>query len=80
MPSSSVLSGDCDFPGQVGPISERWGSLRVFKRPRVLASAWVYPVNWLRGCMEVMRGRGLAEISRLPGARIKFRVAIGLSA
>jgi len=44
-----------------------------------LLVAWVHPVNWLRGCMGVPRGRGLAETSRLPGARIKLRVAIGTS-
>lgn len=42
-----------------------------------MSIAWVYPVTWLRGCMEVIRGRGLTETSRLPGARIKLRVAIG---
>ena len=43
-------------------------------------TAWVYPVMRLRGCMAVVRGRGLDEICRLPGARIKFRVAIGFLA
>ena len=38
--------------------------------------AGVHPVNRHRGCMEVIKGRGLDETSRLPGARIKLRVAI----
>ncbi len=45
-----------------------------------MSIAGVHPVNRHRGCMEVIRGRGLDEISRLPGARIKLRVAIGFSA
>lgn len=45
-----------------------------------MSIAWVYPVIWLRGWMGLIRGRGLAETSRLPGARIKLRVAIGFSA
>ena len=38
--------------------------------------AGVHPVNRHRGCMEVIRGWGPVEIPRLPGARIKLRVAI----
>ena len=61
----------------VGPIMEvdynTWG----YNGRVGLAIAGVHPVNRHRGCMGVMRGRGLAEIFRLPGARIKFWVAIG---
>ena len=46
----------------------------------MLVSAGVYPVNRHRGWMGVPRGRGLDETSRLPGARIKLRVAIGFPA
>ena len=41
-----------------------------------MSIAGVHPVNRHRGCMEVINGRGLDETSRLPGARIKLRVAI----
>lgn len=45
-----------------------------------MSIAGVYPVTRLRGWMEVIRGRGPDEIFRLPGARIKLRVAIGFLA
>lgn len=45
-------------------------------KSNALYIAWVYPVIWLRGWMSMIRGRGLAEIFRLPGAHIKLRVAI----
>lgn len=49
----------------------------LFKELETLSIAWVYPVIWHRGWMDMIRGRELAEIFRLPGAHIKLRVAIG---
>ena len=54
--------------------------MRVLKGWGEVSIAWVHPVNWHRGWMGTPRGRGLDEISRLPGARIKLWVAIGFSA
>lgn len=64
------------FDGESRPIIKMSLCVKVFKGPRGMVSAWVYPVNWHRGWMGVKRSRGLAETSRLPGARIKFRVTI----